>query len=216
MAENETESDAPAKAAPKKPRATRAVNGTGKVAASTKSATGTPKRKPAARKTDAALKKSGAKTASTAEQTPTPNSAVLVSTGVAGAGTAAAAATGAFDSVTEKVSAMIPDDMGAKAKDVAEDVKVMACDAVAGLARIIGDSAGAIDDNVGPQYGDYARSAAQSVNDAADRLRSKPVEEIAEDTREFVRTRPVAAAGIAAVASLVLARIFGSIFGKRR
>ena len=83
--------------------------------------------------------------------------------------------------------------------------------------RVVGnDSAGAIDDNIGPKYGDYARSAAQSVTDAAERLRAKPVEEIAEDTREFVRTKPVAAAGIAAVASLLVAKLLSSVFGKRR
>jgi ElaB/YqjD/DUF883 family membrane-anchored ribosome-binding protein len=111
---------------------------------------------------------------------------------------------------------MMPDNMSGKAKDVAVEVKDKASDAVQSLAKIISDSAGAIDDNVGPKYGDYARTAAQSVSDAAERLRAKPVDEIAEDTREFVRTKPGAALGIAAVASLILAKILGSVFGKRR
>lgn len=122
----------------------------------------------------------------------------------------------ALSAAAAKVNAMIPENMTDKARDVAGDVKDKASDAVQGLARIISDSAGAIDDNIGPKYGDYARTAAQSVSDAAERLRAKPVDEIAEDTREFVRTKPAAALGIAAVASLILAKIFGSVFGKKR
>lgn len=138
-----------------------------------------------------------------------------------GAGTALAVTEtpsdqGALGAAAAKVSAMIPENMTDKAREVATDVKDKASDGIQGLARIISDSAGAIDDNVGPKYGDYARTAAQSINDAADRLRAKPVDEIAEDTREFVRTKPAAALGIAAVASLMLAKIFGSIFGKKR
>lgn len=132
------------------------------------------------------------------------------------ADTASTKAAGVLSAATDKVTAMIPENMGLKAKEVASDVKDKASDAVEGLAKIIHDSAGAIDDNVGPKYGDYARSAAQSVTDAADRLRAKPVDEIAEDTKEFVRTKPGTAIGIAAVASLVLAKILGAVFGKRR
>ena len=211
MSEEETKADAPAKAAPKKPRAKKAATGeakaeTTKRTTSAKSGTAAPKRKAAAKPAE-----------KPAEQTPTPNSAVLVSGSVAAAGaTVAAQSTNAFHTVSEKVSAMIPEDMGGKAKDVASDVKDMACDAVNSVAQILKDSAGAIDDNIGPKYGDYARSAAQSVTDAAERLRAKPVDEIADETREFVRNKPVAAAGIAAVASLVIAKILSSVFGKRR
>jgi ElaB/YqjD/DUF883 family membrane-anchored ribosome-binding protein len=209
MSEEETK----ATAAPKKPRAKKAVNAEGPAKpASAKRTTGAnsgeaaPKRKAAAKAPE-----------KPAEQTPTPNSAVLVSSGVAAAGaTVAAQSTNAFHAVSEKVSAMIPEDMGGKAKDVASDVKDMACDAVNSVAQILKDSADAIDDNIGPKYGDYARSAAQSVTDAAERLRAKPVDEIADETREFVRNKPVAAAGIAAVAGLVIAKILSSVFGKRR
>ena len=203
MSEEETK----AAAAPKKPRARKATNAD----AATKPAA--PKRKAAPKSTAPAAEKPVEKPA---EVTPTPNSAVLVSSGAAASATVVAHSTNAFNQASEKVSAMIPEDMGGKAKDVASDVKDMACDAVNSIAQILNDSAGAIDDNIGPKYGDYARSAAQSVTDAAERLRAKPVEEIAEDTREFVRTKPVAAAGIAAVASLVIAKILSSVFGKRR
>lgn len=210
MSEEETkpEAESGAEAAPKKPRAKKAGSANGETgAASTKTAA--PKRKTAPKPAETNAEKP--------DITPTPNSAVLVSSGAAAAGaTVASQSSNAFQQVSEKVSAMIPEDVSGKAKDVASDVKDMACDAVNSIAQILNDSAGAIDDNIGPKYGDYARSAAQSVTDAAERLRAKPVEEIAEDTREFVRTKPVAAAGIAAVASLLVAKLLSSVFGKRR
>ena len=213
MSDEETKAEAPAKAAPKKPRAKKAAGTDG--AAQPVASMATEAEKPSAPKRKAAPKPTEQPASS--QQTPTPNSVELVTTGVAAGGAAAAAHnSGAFSAMTDKVGAMIPEDMTAKAKDAAVEVKDMACDAAHGLARIISDSAGAIDDNIGPKYGDYARTAAQSVTDAAERLRAKPVEEIAEDTKEFVRTKPVAAAGIAAVFSLVVAKIVSSMFGKRR
>lgn len=211
MSEEETKpaNESGAAAAPKKPRAKKASSADG-TSDTLGSKTAAPKRKTADKPAEATAEKP-------AEVTPTPNSAVLVSSGVAAAGaTAAAQSSNAFQAVSEKVSAMIPEDMSGKAKDVASDVKDMACDAANSVAQILKDSAGAIDDNIGPKYGDYARSAAQSVTDVAERFRAKPVEEIAEDTREFVRTKPVAAAGIAAVASLIVAKLLSSVFGKRR
>ncbi len=215
MSDEENKAEAPVTAAPKKPRTRKAGTVDGAANPVSADPSGSEKPATAAPKRKAAVKP--AETPAPSMQTPTPNSMELVSIGAAGAGAAAAAhSSGALGAMTDKVSAMIPEDMTAKAKDAAVEVKDMACDAAHGLARIISDSAGAIDDNIGPKYGDYARSAAQSVTDAADRLRAKPVEEIAEDTKEFVRTKPVAAAGIAAVFSLVLAKIVSSMFGKRR
>ena len=213
MSEEETN----ATAAPKKPRAKKAAPAKSATKpAAAKSSAAAPKRKTAPKPAEKPSASAPAAEKPT-EQTPTPNSAVLVSSGVAAAGASVAAhSSNAFQQVSEKVSAMIPEDMSGKAKDVASDVKDMACDAVNSIAQILNDSAGAIDDNVGPKYGDYARSAAQSVSDAAERFRAKPVEEIADETREFVRNKPVAAAGIAAVASLVLAKLLSSVFGKRR
>lgn len=190
---------APKKAAPKKTSAA-ASNGAKPAPA---------KRKPAAKKpaTDGVAAPAAAAVAAVATA-PAEATSVL--------NTAAARGASALSVASSKVSAMMPDNMGEKAKEVASEVKDKASDAVEGLAKLIHDSASAIDDNVGPKYGDYARTAAQTVTDAADRLRAKPVEEIAEDTKEFVRNKPGTALGIAAVTSLVLAKIVSVLFGKRR
>lgn len=216
MSEDEMKADATAKAAPKKPRAKKAPAAPADGAPQTaKPQTAKPQRTASASKAPANQNANG----QSAPSSPTTASAAAP---VAAAGTALAVTTtppsdtGALGAAVAKVNAMIPDNVTDKARDAATEVKDMASDAVHGLARIISDSAGAIDDNVGPKYGDYARTAAQSVSDAADRLRAKPVDEIAADTREFVRTKPAAAVGIAAVVSLMLAKIFGSVFGGKK
>lgn len=220
MSDKEFKADAPASTAPKKPR-TKKTTPTDTTPTDSASKAGNSGSE--ASKTNNSAGKTTSK-----RKTPSPAPAAVDATTppVSSPGTALAVQpeetstssteTGAFSAAAAKVSAMIPENMTVKAREVAVDVKDKTSDAVQGLARIISDSAGAIDDNVGPKYGDYARTAAQSVSDAADRLRAKPVDEIASDTREFVRTKPGTALGIAALASIVLAKVFGSVFGKKR
>ncbi len=69
------------------------------------------------------------------------------------------------------------------------------------------DNAGLIDEKVGPKYGEYARSAAQSLQDASARIDAKELDELAEDAKQFVRQSPGLAIGIAAVGGFLLARL---------
>jgi hypothetical protein len=94
-----------------------------------------------------------------------------------------------------------------KATSYANDGKAKASGAIAGLGKLVADNAPLIDEKVGVKYGDYARSAAQSMQDAAARLDAKELEELAEDAREFVRKSPGLAVGIAAVGGFMLARM---------
>jgi len=107
------------------------------------------------------------------------------------------------------------DGMAAKARELAADIKDRASDAIGNLGRVIGDSAPMIDQNVGPRYGDMARSASHTVADAADKLRESDVEKIAEDAKAFAKKSPGVTIGVAAVASLVFARIFGSLLRRK-
>ena len=65
-----------------------------------------------------------------------------------------------------------------------------------------------IDEKVGEQYGDYARKASRSLQEASAKLEAKSVDEIGEDAREFVRKSPGTALGIAAIAGFIIARLF--------
>jgi ElaB/YqjD/DUF883 family membrane-anchored ribosome-binding protein len=118
---------------------------------------------------------------------------------------------------TEDVKAKVKADMNdfkAKATDsaraAAEKGKDRATEAVGSIGKLIRDSAATIDENVGKQYGDYARSAADMVEGFAGKMDAKDVDAIAEDARQFVRKSPAVAIGAAAAIGFVLARLIRS------
>ncbi|PAX09378.1 hypothetical protein [Sphingomonas lenta] len=96
---------------------------------------------------------------------------------------------------------------GDKAREYADMGKARAFDALGQLARMLEDAAGQVDEKLGGQYGQYARSAAGQVNTLADRINQKDVDELVEDVRGFVRQSPAAAIGAAAAVGFVLARL---------
>jgi ElaB/YqjD/DUF883 family membrane-anchored ribosome-binding protein len=88
--------------------------------------------------------------------------------------------------------------------------KERASEAVGGIGKLLRDSAGTIDDNVGKNYGDYARSAADAVDGFADKMSTKEVDDIIGDARDFVRKSPAVAIGAAAAIGFVLVRLLRS------
>lgn len=95
-----------------------------------------------------------------------------------------------------------------KASDLAVEGKAKASGALLGLSKLVDENAAKIDENLGPKYGDYARSASQSLRETADTLERKSVEELGDDARTFVREKPAAAVGLAALVGFVVSRIF--------
>lgn len=95
-----------------------------------------------------------------------------------------------------------------KAAGLATEGKAKASEAIAGLGKLVSDNAGLLDDKVGVKYGDYARSAAQSIQDAAVRLDAKDLNELSDEAKDFVRNSPALAVGLAAAAGFILARVF--------
>ena len=95
-----------------------------------------------------------------------------------------------------------------RARELAEDGKARTSDALSGLGKIVADNAGVIDEKLGARYGDYARTAARSMQEGAAKLESKDIGELGEDAKEFVRKSPGLAIGIAAVAGFMLSRLF--------
>ena len=98
-------------------------------------------------------------------------------------------------------------DAGEKAKGYAEDGKSRAGTALDELAQMLHDAAGTVDEKVGEQYGQYARSAAEAVANFSGTLKEKQVDEIIDDAREFVKKSPAVAIGTAAAIGFVLARL---------
>ena len=81
-------------------------------------------------------------------------------------------------------------------------------DKLAGLGKVVAENAATLDDKFGARYGDSARTASRSLQEAAAKLDSKSVEELGEDARQMVRKSPGAAVGIAALAGFFFARLF--------
>lgn len=96
-----------------------------------------------------------------------------------------------------------------RAGEVANQGKMRASDGLSALGRAVSDTAAVIDERLGAKYGDYARSAARSMQETAARIEAKEFGEIGEDVLEFVRKSPGTAIGVAAVTGFFLARLLG-------
>lgn len=103
------------------------------------------------------------------------------------------------------------EDFAGQAKDAAlngaTSAKNATGEALHGLSKLIADTAETVDSKLGPQYGDYARKAAQAVSGAAKSLDDKDIDQLAEDARNFVRKSPAVAIGAAAIVGFVLMRM---------
>lgn len=97
-----------------------------------------------------------------------------------------------------------------KAKELATKGKSKAAESLESLATLITDSSTQVDEKLGKQYGDFARSAAQTVSGLAGSLDEKDLEELMGEAREFVRKSPAVAIGSAAVVGFMLARLLRS------
>jgi ElaB/YqjD/DUF883 family membrane-anchored ribosome-binding protein len=95
-----------------------------------------------------------------------------------------------------------------KASELALEGKAKTTEALKGLSKLVTENAPVIDEKLGLKYGDYARTAAKSMDTAADKLDAKDLAELGDDAKEFVRKSPGLAVGIAAVAGFMLARLF--------
>jgi hypothetical protein len=94
-----------------------------------------------------------------------------------------------------------------KARSYAGQGVGKATDALDEAARFLEDTARAIEEKLGPQYGRYGFSAAQSVSGFAEQLRGKEVDELVDDVRNLVRKSPAVAIGAAVGLGFVLARL---------
>jgi hypothetical protein len=97
-----------------------------------------------------------------------------------------------------------------KARAFAGDGKDKASNALDEVAKMMHNAAADVDDKIGPEYGRYARSAADGISGFADSLRGKEVDDLIQDATAFVKKSPVIAVGTAAAIGFVLARLIKS------
>ena len=99
---------------------------------------------------------------------------------------------------------------GEKARGFVSQGLERTSEALANVARMVGDTAPGIEERLGPDYADYARRAAGAIENAANTIASKDPDELIDDTRNFVRDSPGIALAGAAVVGFVVARLFKS------
>ena len=107
-------------------------------------------------------------------------------------------------------AAKIAQTVGDRAKTYVEDGKGRANSALDELAQMINDAAGTVDEKVGPQYGQYARTAADTVTGFSESLKAKNVDDLIADATSFVKKSPAIAIGTAAALGFVLIRLVQS------
>lgn len=96
---------------------------------------------------------------------------------------------------------------GEKARDYAGQGVDRATGALDEAAKFLEDAARQVEEKLGPQYGRYGFSAAESVSGFAEQLRGKDVDALVEDVRGLVRKSPGIAIGAAVGVGFVLARL---------
>ena len=140
-------------------------------------------------------------------------------TRAAGAGTGAAGSeagtdAGGFAATREKLVGQVReqvsslrDQAGSRARTFADDGKARATGILDDVSEVIDEAAQAVERKFGADYAEYAHRASGAVSGFADRVRAKTVDDLIDDTRDFVRKSPGIAIGIAAVAGFMLVRL---------
>ncbi len=103
---------------------------------------------------------------------------------------------------------------GDKARGLVTQGLERTSEALANVAKMVGDTASGIDERLGEDYGNYARRAATKIESVANAIADKDPDELIEDTRSFVRDSPGIALAGAAVVGFVVARLVKSGLAK--
>ena len=105
---------------------------------------------------------------------------------------------------------------GERARGIVTQGLERTSEALANVAKMVGDTAPGIEERLGSDYGDYARRAAGAIENVANTIAEKDPDELIEDTRNFVRNSPGVALAGAAVVGFVLTRLLKSGLGSAR
>lgn len=103
---------------------------------------------------------------------------------------------------------------GERARGIVSQGLERTSEALANVARMVGDTAPGIDDRLGQEYGDYARRAAGTLENVANTIAEKDPDELIDDTRNFVRDSPGISLAAAAVVGFVVARVLKAGFSR--
>lgn len=121
---------------------------------------------------------------------------------------------GARQAISDNV-AKLKSEAGDRARSFVDEGKARATGALDQLVQMLNDAADQVDGKLGSQYGEYARSAAGTVQGFSSTLNERNVDELLDDARELVRKSPAAAIGTAAAVGFVLARLLSAGLDQR-
>lgn len=104
-------------------------------------------------------------------------------------------------------TAKVRAEAGEKARGFADENKAKATQALGQFSTMLNDAAGQVDEKLGEQYGQYARTAADRVQAFSASIDEKSIDDLLDDARELVRKSPAMAIGTAAAVGFVVARV---------
>ena len=133
--------------------------------------------------------------------------------GSGGPGRGGGSARGTAQGIADRIRSgreQIASQAGDKARGLVSQGLERTSEALANVARMVGDTAPGIDERLGEDYGGYARRAAGAIENVANTIAEKDPDELIEDTRNFVRNSPGIALAGAAVLGFVVARLVKS------
>lgn len=133
---------------------------------------------------------------------PTPAATKRKTTAVAKMATAPAAQPSLRDEAGKMVSKL-----KSSARDAANSGKAKTTNTLDDVSALVDDVARTLEERVGPQYGTYARRAAEALSGVSDSLKAKDVEDLLDDARDFIRRKPAVAIGAAAALGFVVTRL---------
>ena len=130
--------------------------------------------------------------------------------GGSGSGSGGGSSSGENQGIVDRIRSgreQLSSQAGEKARGLVGQGLERTSEALANVAKMVGDTAPGIEERLGSDYGDYARRAAGAIENAANTIASKDPDELIDDTRNLVRNSPGIALAGAAVVGFVVARL---------
>lgn len=114
---------------------------------------------------------------------------------------------GGIRGIVGNVSTKAKDEVANRARGFVGEGLKSGSTTLGSIANIIEDTVEQIGERLGPQYGDYARTASQTIQRYATTLENKNPDELVDDARDLIRKSPAVAITGAAILGFGLVRL---------
>jgi hypothetical protein len=114
---------------------------------------------------------------------------------------------GGVRGIVGSATGKIKDEAGTRARSFVSEGLERSSATLTNISTLVGDTVEQIEEKLGPQYGEYARTASETLTRYADTLSKKDPDELVDDARAVIRKSPGIALGAAAVVGFGLIRL---------